>query len=92
MKEHTAAPVFQQKRKLETAFEQEFPDEFASKYRLVTFREQIGYNQAMQRGRAQDKAILKLLENNELSDSLGLKEKLEKVNQATKKMLDGTFS
>jgi kynurenine 3-monooxygenase len=46
----------------------------------------------MQRGRAQDKAILKLLENNELSDSLGLKEKLEKVNQATKKMLDGTFS
>lgn len=87
MKEHTAAPIFQQKRQLETAFEQNYPDDFASKYRLVTFREQIGYHEAMQQGRAQDKAIISLLENNELPDSLALNEKLEKVNQTTEELM-----
>ena len=37
MKEHTASELFQQKRKLETAFEAEFPNEYYSKYSMVTF-------------------------------------------------------
>jgi len=88
MKEHTAAPIFQQKRKLETAFEQEFPKEYASKYRLVTFQEEIGYAEALEKGRAQDKAILNLLAQNKIDAQLSLKEKLVLVNQETQEILN----
>ena len=88
MKEHTAAPIFQQKRKLETALEQEFPAEYASKYRLVTFQEQIGYAEAMQRGRAQDKAMLRLISEEKITDELSLAEKLKLVKEETKTILE----
>jgi len=88
MKEHTAAPIFQQKRKLETAFEQEFPKEYASKYRLVTFQEEIGYAEALEKGRAQDKAILNLLAQNKIDAQLSLQEKLVLVNQETQEILN----
>jgi len=87
MKEHTAHPMFQEKRKLETAFENEFPKEYHSKYSLVTFNGSIGYREAMIRGRAQDKAILNLLDDGELPDSLSLEAKLDKVQQATNEIL-----
>ena len=83
MKEHTAHPMFQEKRKLETSFEAEFPNEYYSKYSLVTFNEHIGYREAMIRGRAQNKAILNLLDDEALPDSLSLKTKLKKVQEAT---------
>jgi kynurenine 3-monooxygenase len=88
MKEHTASVLFQQKRKLETAFEQEFPQEYSSKYRLVTFQEQIGYKEAMQRGRAQDKAMLRLISEGKMKEELSLKEKLSLVKQETKHILE----
>ncbi|GGG24660.1 kynurenine 3-monooxygenase [Dokdonia pacifica] len=87
MKEHTANPLFQEKRKLETAFEKEYPNEYYSKYSLVTFNEDIGYREAMLRGRAQDKAILSLLSEGALSDDLSLKAKLEKIQQETNDIL-----
>lgn len=87
MKEHTAHPMFQEKRKLETAFEKEFPNDYYSKYSLVTFNESIGYREAMIRGRAQNKAILNLLDDKSLPDSLSLKAKLEKVQEATAEIL-----
>jgi len=87
MKEHTANPLFQQKRKLETAFEAEFPADYYSKYSLVTFNEAISYSEALHRGRAQDKAILNLLDDGKLPDSLSLKDKLELVKQETKEIL-----
>ncbi|ANH60294.1 FAD-dependent oxidoreductase [Dokdonia donghaensis] len=87
MKEHTAHPMFQEKRKLETQFEKEFPTEYYSKYSLVTFNEAIGYKEAMTRGRAQNKAILNLLDDGLLPDSLSLKAKLKKVQQATEDIL-----
>ena len=87
MKEHTANPLFQEKRKLETAFEKDFPNEYYSKYSLVTFNEDIGYREAMLRGRAQDKAILSLLDENALPDDLSLKAKLEKIQQETNDIL-----
>jgi len=87
MKEHTAHPMFQEKRKLETAFEKEFPKEYYSKYSLVTFNEKIGYREAMLRGRAQNKAILNLLDDGELPDSLSLKAKFKLVQQATAEIL-----
>lgn len=87
MKEHTAHPMFQEKRKLETAFEAEFPEEYYSKYSLVTFNEHIGYREAMIKGRAQNKAILNLFDDGELPDSLSLKAKLKKVQEATAEIM-----
>lgn len=87
MKEHTASDLFQEKRRLELQFETEFPSEYNSKYSLVTFNENIPYSEAMKRGRAQDKAILNLLQDGKLPDSLSLHEKLEKVKKETTEIL-----
>jgi kynurenine 3-monooxygenase len=43
MKAHVANPIFQEKRKIEMALEQNFPEDYSSKYSLVTFNEHIGY-------------------------------------------------
>lgn len=83
MKEATADPIFQVKRKLETAFEQEFPEEFSSKYRLVTFQEETPYAETMRKGRAQDEVMLRLIAEKQLPDHLSLKEKLELVKLET---------
>ena len=87
MKEHTASELFQQKRKLETAFEAEFPSQYYSKYSLVTFNEDISYEQALKQGRAQDKAILNLLDDGKFPDNMSLEEKLKLVKRETKEIL-----
>jgi kynurenine 3-monooxygenase len=87
MKEHTAMEIFQRKRKLETAFEAEFPEEYYSKYALVTFKESITYSEAMKRGRAQDKAILNLLSDGKITEEMSIKEKLELVKKETEAIL-----
>ncbi|MFC7357663.1 FAD-dependent oxidoreductase [Jejudonia soesokkakensis] len=87
MKEHTASALFQKKRKLETAFEAEFPDKYYSKYSLVTFKEEITYAEALQQGRAQDKAILNLLDDGKLPEDMELSEKLKLVQQQTQAIL-----
>jgi kynurenine 3-monooxygenase len=87
MKEHTANELFQKKRKLETAFESEFPNDYYSKYSLVTFNEIISYDAAMRRGRAQDKAILNLIDDGKLPESMSLREKLMLVKKETKEIL-----
>ena len=87
MKEHTASALFQQKRKLETAFEAEFPKEYYSKYSLVTFNENITYSEALKRGRAQDKAILNLLDDGKITETMGLREKLDLVKATTAEIL-----
>jgi len=87
MKEHTANPLFQEKRKLEIAFEDNFPGKYNSKYSLVTFNADIPYSEAMKRGRAQDKAILNLLDDGKLTESLSLEEKLAMVLKETKEIL-----
>ncbi|MCW9037809.1 NAD(P)/FAD-dependent oxidoreductase [Altibacter sp.] len=87
MKEHTASPLFQQKRKLETAFEAEFPNDYYSKYSLVTFNENISYEDAMKKGRAQDKAILNLLDDGKFTEQMTLEEKLTLVTKETNDIL-----
>jgi len=67
MKEHTASALFQKKRKLETALEAQFPQEYFSKYSLVTFNEAISYSEALKKGRAQDKAILNLIDDKKIT-------------------------
>jgi kynurenine 3-monooxygenase len=67
MRNYVANPLFKEKRKIEMDLEKTFPTQYASKYSLVTFNENIGYNEAMRKGRAQDKALLKLISNNDIS-------------------------
>ena len=87
MKDHVANPIFQEKRKIEMALEAEFPEVYHSKYSLVTFKETIGYNEAMTIGRAQDKAILSMLAANKISLKENLKEVLKKVQEETSNIL-----
>ncbi|NND88854.1 MAG: FAD-dependent monooxygenase [Flavobacteriaceae bacterium] len=87
MKEHTASPLFQQKRKLETAFEAAFPNDYYSKYSLVTFNEDIPYSEALRKGRAQDKTILNLIADGRLTDEMELRDKLKLVNRETEELL-----
>lgn len=87
MKEHTASALFQQKRKLEIAFETQLPEKYFSKYSLVTFNEAIPYSEAMKKGRAQDKAILNLLDDGKLKDEMSLEEKLQLVQKETNDIL-----
>ncbi len=87
MKSHTASALFQEKRKLETAFEKEFPMEYSSKYSLVTFNENIPYSDAMKRGRAQDKAILNLLADGKINTNQTLRDQLELVKRETEEVL-----
>jgi kynurenine 3-monooxygenase len=94
MKSHVGQPIFQEKRKIEMALEKEFPDDYSSKYSLVTFNEQIGYREAMLRGRAQDRAILNMLSDGDISttidmtDKVLLKSVLEKVIKETEAILE----
>ena len=93
MRDHVANPLFKEKRTIEMDLEKSFPTEYFSKYSLVTFNEHIGYNQAMLQGRAQDKALLKMVEDKEVSTSIQmskeeLKRILEKVKEQTNKILN----
>ncbi len=83
MKDHVNQTVFQDKRKLEMALEKTFPNAYSSKYALVTFNEDISYREAMLKGRAQDKAIIKLLRNGTIAVNGDLKVILEKVQKTT---------
>ncbi|MFI1771671.1 FAD-dependent oxidoreductase [Thalassobellus citreus] len=88
MKDHVAHPIFKEKRKLEMALEKAFPNDYASKYSLVTFNEAIGYREAMLKGRAQDKAILNLLSDKLITLDADLKTTLEKIKQETNAILE----
>jgi len=88
MKGHVNNAIFREKRTLEMAFEKNFPNDYSSKYSLVTFNEDIGYREAMLRGRAQDKAILNMLTDKEINLNDDLKTNLEKVKAVTEEILD----
>ncbi|WP_299061845.1 NAD(P)/FAD-dependent oxidoreductase [uncultured Polaribacter sp.] len=92
MRDHVANPIFKEKRKLEMNLEKNFPTEYFSKYSMVTFNADIGYDKAMRKGRAQDKALLNLIFNNEVTTQQNttkseLKLILEKVKKQTEVIL-----
>jgi len=80
MRDATADPVFQRKRELETKLEQIFPDYF-SKYSMVTFREDLPYSVAKQKGNAQDRLLMELCRNITSVAHLNLDEVLNAVRQ-----------
>ena len=88
MKAHVGKAIFQDKRKIEMALENQFPNDYSSKYSLVTFNEHIGYREAMLRGRAQDKAILNMLVDGIISTKDDIKIILDKVKRETEAILE----
>jgi kynurenine 3-monooxygenase len=92
MRDHVANPLFKEKRIVEMNLEKYFPTEYFSKYSLVTFNEYIGYHEAMTKGRAQDKVLLKMAKNPMYSSSLQMSKELmnkilHKVQEETSKLL-----
>ncbi len=80
MRDATADPVFQRKRELETKLEQTFPDYF-SKYSMVTFREDLPYSVAREKGNAQDKLLMEICAGVETVADLDLDEVKTRISQ-----------
>lgn len=78
MRDSVADPVFQRKRELETKLEHTFPDYF-SKYSMVTFRADLPYKFAKEKGNAQDELLMEICANAENVGELDLNEVMEKV-------------
>ncbi len=79
MRDRVADPVFQRKRELETRLEHAFPDYF-SKYSMVTFREDLHYSIAKEKGNAQDRLLMQICRTVEDVDSLDLEEVKTKID------------
>ena len=79
MRDRVADPVFQRKRALETKLEQTYPDYF-SKYSMVTFREDLPYSVAKEKGNAQDAMLMELCRNVEDISSLDLDLVMERIH------------
>ncbi|SFI75034.1 FAD-dependent oxidoreductase [Olleya namhaensis] len=87
MRDHVANPIFKEKRAIEMALEKEFPNDYFSKYSMVTFKEDIPYHTAMTKGRAQDKAILNLIADKKIDTNEDLSSIFKKVQQETEAIL-----
>ena len=93
MRDHVANPLFKEKQKIEKDLEKMFPTQYYSKYSMVTFNDSIGYNKAMKKGRAQDKALLNLIADDEVHTHLNMTKDeleiiLEKVILETNQILE----
>jgi len=78
MRDAVADAVFIRKRELETKLEQTFPDYF-SKYSMVTFREDLPYSVARNKGNAQDYLLMKICSANKEVGTINLEEVMERV-------------
>ena len=78
MRDATADPVFQRKRGLETKLEQDYPD-YYSKYSMVTFREDLPYSIAKEKGNAQDRLLMEICARVTSVDDIDLPEVMEKI-------------
>lgn len=87
MRDAVADPVFQRKRELETKLEQLFPDYF-SKYSMVTFREDLPYLVAKQRGNAQDKLLMEICSEIEDISQIDLNEVMQKIRELNQQFAD----
>jgi len=88
MKDHVANALFQKKRALEMTLETELPNDYFSKYSMVTFREDMGYHEAMTRGRAQDKAILNMINDEGIDQNISISSLHEKIKKETNSILE----
>lgn len=79
MRDHVADPVFIKKRQLEMQLEQEYP-EYYSKYSMVTFNENIPYEQAKEKGRKQDDYLMEICRENDIA-SIDKEELLNRLKE-----------
>jgi kynurenine 3-monooxygenase len=82
MRDAVADPVFVRKRELETRLEQAFPDYF-SKYSMVTFREDLPYLVAKEKGNMQDRLLMEICTKLDKVDGLDLGSVIEQIREAT---------
>jgi kynurenine 3-monooxygenase len=89
MRDSVSHPNFQTKRAIEMKLESAFAKEhYASKYSLVTFPPKgMGYHEAMIKGRAQDKAIIWLIDNNEINVDDSAEDLLAAINKKTEEVI-----
>jgi len=87
MRDHVANPIFKKKRQIEIALEENFPEEYFSKYSMVTFREDMPYSKAKEIGNAQDKVLLNLIADEKI-DGLSIDEIYKIVQQTTNEIID----
>jgi kynurenine 3-monooxygenase len=80
MRDAVVDPVFQRKRQLETLLEQKFPDYF-SKYSMVTFRDDLPYSVAKEKGNVQDKFLMELCAKVGDVSELDLHEVIESIRR-----------
>ncbi len=80
MRDAVADVTFQKKRELETRLEQTFPDYF-SKYSMVTFRQDLPYSIAKQKGNAQDKLLMEICAKVDDASKIDVYEVMEKVQE-----------
>lgn len=78
MRDATADPVFQRKRQLETKLEQRFPDYF-SKYSMVTFREDLPYAVAKEKGNAQDRLLMDICSQEVDIEGIDIEETMREI-------------
>ncbi|WP_124981743.1 FAD-dependent oxidoreductase [Nonlabens xiamenensis] len=88
MRDSVAHPNFKTKRQIEMKLESAFAKaQYQSKYSLVTFPAPgVGYREAMLQGRAQDKAILWLLDQGMITGEEPAEELLEKIKAKAKEV------
>ena len=84
MRDQSGDPLFQKKAILEKRMENEMPNQYFSKYSMVTFRPDLPYETAMKRGRAQDKILLDFVRENPDVKTVDL----ERVMKILKSKLD----
>lgn len=89
MRDSVADPVFQRKRELETKLEQTFPEYF-SKYSMVTFREDLPYKIAKEKGNAQDKLLMDICAKIDNVSNLDLKETMSKITNLSDEGVRGS--
>lgn len=82
MRDHVDNPEFIAKRAIEMKLEKKYPD-YASKYSLVTFREDIPYAVAKERGHRQDEWLLEYCRKNDTTEMNS--DKLEFIYQSLMK-------
>jgi kynurenine 3-monooxygenase len=80
MRDKTADPVFVKKRQLELQLEEQYPDQFFSKYRMVTFSHRP-YSEALRLGRLQDEILMDICREVETIEALDLAQVFERVQR-----------
>lgn len=78
MRDKVAQPIFQRKRELETKLEQTYPDYF-SKYSMVTFREDLPYSVAKERGNLQDNLLMWICARNQDISTIDLDHLMDQI-------------